>query len=64
MKDLYRNQLRLVLRGYQKTFGDLSELYSTRELIKARRVNKYSDITIQELTNRISELENESNIKT
>jgi len=55
-RELYRNHLRLVLSYYKRTFGDLSELSSTRELIKLKYRNQYSGITIEEITKRINEL--------
>ena len=57
MTTLYRNQLRLVLQGYERTFSDLGELYSAKMRVSWQMVNKYSDITIEEITNRIKELE-------
>ena len=57
MTDLYRNQLRIVLQGFSNTFSDMINLSSMRERIKYNRKNKYSDITIEEINNRIKELE-------
>lgn len=58
MTDLYRNQLRIVLQGFSNTMSDMESLSSMRERVKYNWVNKYSDITIEEITNRIKELEN------
>ena len=57
MTDLYRNQLRIVLQGFSNTMSDMESLSSMRERVKYNWVNKYSDITIEEITNRINELE-------
>ena len=57
MTDLYRNQLRIVLQEFKNTFSDMVNLSSMRERVKYNRKNKYSDITIEEITNRINELE-------
>ena len=58
MTDLYRNQLRIVLQGFSNTMSDMLDLTFDRERIKYNWVNKYSDITIEEINNRIKELEN------
>ena len=59
MTDLYRNQLRLVLQGFSNTLSDMISLNSIRERVRYNWRNKYSDITIEEINNRINELEGE-----
>ena len=59
MTTLYRNQLRLVLQGFSNTMSDMLDLTFDREKVKYNWVNKYSDITIEEINNRIKELEND-----
>ncbi len=57
MNELYTNQLRIVLRQYQKTFSDINELYwAKNRIIEKSKNNIYKEINLREIDRRLKEL--------
>lgn len=57
MKELYRDQLRLVLQGYRNKMGDINELSGAyMKILGVSRERKYKQINLEEAERRLNEL--------
>lgn len=57
MKDLYTNQLRLVLQQYRRKMSDIMDLYGAYASIERNSKDSvYKEINLQEIKNRLAEL--------